>query len=207
MTEEIKEKKTKKQNKNKSDAGVAVKLINYITTVIVVLLVALAIFLVGFRIIGFDTYVVLSGSMEPVHKTGALIYARDADTSTLETGDVITFQSPGSSTIVTHRIIDITDDGTGRYFQTKGDANAEPDAQLVPESNVIGKVAFSVPYLGYLANYIQNPPGLYFAAAAGVILVLLMFISDMLMEDDEKTMKKKSKNKKKKKGESKNEEK
>ena len=75
-------------------------------------------------------------------------------------------------------------------FQTKGDANEAPDANLVPYENVIGRALFDIPYLGYVANYIQNPPGLYFAAGVGVILILLVFMSDMLIEEDKKAKKK-----------------
>lgn len=170
------------------------KVLNIISTVLVIIVVGLAVLLVGFRLIGFDTYVVLSGSMEPAHKTGALIYARNADPMELETGDVITFQSPGSSTIVTHRIVDIEGEGYDKQFITKGDANDDVDAKPVPASNVTGKVAFSIPYVGYIANYIQNPPGLYFAAGAGVILIVLMFLTDALIEEDDKIKKKKKKN-------------
>ncbi len=166
------------------------KILNHITTVLVVLIVILAIMLVGFRLIGFDTYVVLSGSMEPAHKTGSLIYARDTDPQTLEVGDVITFQLADSETIVTHRVIDITNGTAGKEFTTKGDANAEADSQPVPAGSVIGKVAFSIPYMGYVANYIQNPPGLYFAAGVGVILIVLMFLTDALIEEDKKAKKK-----------------
>ena len=189
-------KKSKKQNKGEGDA--IYKVINTITTVMVVLLVVFAALLVVPRFVGIDTYVVLSGSMEPVHKTGGLIYTtKNVDTDELEVGDVITFQM-SQTTIATHRIVDIKDEGGTRMFQTKGDANAAPDQNLVPEQNVIGKSLFSIPYLGYAANYIQQPPGLYYAAGAGVILVLLTFVSDMLIEDDSKSKKKKSKKKAKK---------
>jgi len=182
------------------------KILNHITTVLGVLIVILAIMLVGFRLIGFDTYVVLSGSMEPAHKTGSLIYARDTDPQTLEIGDVITFQLTGSETIVTHRVIDITEGTAGKEFTTKGDANAEADSQPVPASSVIGKVAFSIPYMGYVANYIQNPPGLYFAAGVGVILIVLMFLTDALIEEDKKARKKAKKiNQENEKGEQANE--
>ena len=172
------------------------KILNFITTVLVVLIVALAVLLVGFRFIGFDTYVVLSGSMEPAHKTGALIYVRDADPLTIETGDVITFESGNSETLITHRVIAIEGEGYDRQFTTKGDANAEADSQPVPASNVKGKVIFSIPYMGYVANYIQNPPELYFAAAAGVILIILMFMTDALIAEDKKAAKKSKSEKK-----------
>ena len=174
------------------------KVLNAISTVLVVIVVALAVLLVGFRFIGFDTYVVLSGSMEPAHKTGSLIYVRDVDPMEVEIDDVITFKSGTSETMVTHRVISIEGEGYDKQFITKGDANTEADSQPVPLTNVMGKVAFSIPGLGYVANYIQNPPGLYFAAAAGVILIVLMFLTDALIEDEKKTKKKGNKNKKSK---------
>ena len=190
----------KKQKKKDGDA--IYKVINTITTVLVTLLVIFAALLVVPRFIGIDTYVVLSGSMEPVHKTGGLIYTtKNVDTDELVVGDVITFKM-SEKTIATHRIIDITEENGTKMFQTKGDANPNPDQNPVPEQNVIGKSLFSIPYLGYAANYIQQPPGLYYAAGFGVILVLLTFVSDMLIEDDSKSKKKKKKKNKKAKGES-----
>lgn len=166
------------------------RVLNIISTVLIVIVIALAVLLVGVRFVGFDTYVVLSGSMEPVHKTGALIYVRDVDPLEVEEGDVITFESGTSETLVTHRVIEINGEGSDKQFTTKGDANAEADSQPVPTSKVKGKVLFSIPYLGYVANYIQNPPGLYFAAGAGVILIVLMFLTDALVEDERKRTKK-----------------
>ena len=52
--------------------------------------------------------------------------------------------------------------------------------------NVIGKPVFSVPYLGYFANFVQNPPGLYFAIGFAVVLVLLVFLPDLLDDSDKK---------------------
>lgn len=174
------------------------KVLNAISTVLVVIVVALAVLLVGFRFIGFDTYVVLSGSMEPAHKTGSLIYVRDVEPMEVEVGDVITFKSGTSETMVTHRVIGIEGEGYDKQFITKGDANTEADSQPVPLTNVMGKVAFSIPGLGYVANYIQNPPGLYFAAAGGVILIILMFLTDSLIEEDKKAKKRRAKNESKK---------
>ena len=174
------------------------KVLNATSTILVVIVVALAVLLVGFRLIGFDTYVVLSGSMEPAHKTGSLIYVRDVDPMEVEIDDVITFKSGTSETMVTHRVISIEGEGYDKQFITKGDANTEVDSQPVPVSNVTGKVAFSIPLLGYVANYIQNPPGLYFAAAGGVILIILMFLTDSLIEEDKKAKKRRAKHESKK---------
>ena len=69
----------------------------------------------------------------------------------------------------------------------KGDANDVEDGTLVHYKNVIGKPVFSIPKLGYLASYIQQPPGLYMAISVSALFLALMFIPDLLKEDEEET--------------------
>ena len=204
MTDNVNMTEKKKKKKTESNSNGLYKAINIVTTAIVILLVAFALLLAVPRFIGMDTYVVVSGSMEPVHKTGSLIYTtKNVDPAEIEVGDVITFQM-SATTRATHRVVAVVEENGVPMFQTKGDANDAPDANLVPYEDVIGRALFSIPGMGYVANYIQNPPGLYFAAAFGVILIILVFISDMLIEDDSKT-KKKKKSRKTKKGEAEDE--
>lgn len=159
---------------------------NIATTVIVILVVILALLLVGVRVIGLQVFTVLSGSMEPAYHTGSLIYVKDVDPFELEDGDVITFML-NEDTVATHRIVgvvpDENDPNTIR-FRTKGDANSFEDGQLVHYKNVIGTPVFTVPGLGYVANYIQHPPGLYFAFAAAAVILLLAFLPDLFDEKD-----------------------
>ena len=82
-------------------------------------------------------------------------------------------------------------------FRTKGDANEAEDGGLVHYKNVLGEPVFTIPYLGYVANYIQNPPGLYISLAAGAVILMLVFIPDLF--DDGKGKKKRKKKKKKRK--------
>lgn len=157
------------------------KILKIISTVLVSLVAALAILLVGVRLFGLQVYVVLSPSMEPVYQTGSIIYVRNVDTAKLEKGDVITFKLSESIT-ATHRIEEvIVDEDTGaRSFWTKGDANKERDKAPVSQDRVIGSPLFSIPYLGYLANYIQTPPGIYVAISAAAVLLLIVILSDFL---------------------------
>ena len=39
---------------------------------------------------------------------------------------------------------------------------------------------FTIPGLGYVANYIQHPPGTYVAISAAAVLLLLVFLPDIL---------------------------
>ena len=164
---------------------------NALTTLLVTVVVLLAIALVGVRLVGLQPYMVLSGSMEPTYHVGSLVYVKKVDYKQLQVGDPITYMI-SQDTVVTHRIIEVLvdeeDPNTLRYF-TKGDANDAPDGTSVHYKNIIGKPVFSLPYLGYVSNYIQHPPGMYLAIAAGAILMLLVFLPDLFEEDGDKKKK------------------
>lgn len=161
---------------------------NFITGVLVGIVVFLSIALVGVRLAGLKPYVVLSGSMEPSYPVGSLIYVKSVDYKELKVGDPITYML-SQDVVVTHRIIEVLadeeDPDTLRYF-TQGDANAVADGTSVHYKNIIGKPVFSIPYLGYVSNYIQNPPGKYAAICGGAILILLVFLPDIFSEESKK---------------------
>ena len=164
------------------------KVWNVITTLLVVVVVILALLLVGVRLIGFQVYTVLSGSMEPAYHTGSLIYVKEVDYREIQPGDPITFMLD-ENTVATHRVVRVVpdeDDPTVLRYATKGDANENEDGRLVHYKNVLGVPKFSIPYLGYVANYIQNPPGKYVAISGGAILLLLVFLPDLFSGEDDK---------------------
>ena len=129
-----------------------------ITTILVALVVVLAVLLVGVRVVGMQVFTVLSGSMEPTYHTGSLIYVKKVDPFQLQSGDVITFLLD-EETVATHRIVEVVpdeEDPSVVRFQTKGDANDAIDGGLVHYKNVIGSPVFTIPKLGYVANYIKH---------------------------------------------------
>ncbi len=175
---------------SKKKKSVGARITGAISTILVVIVVVIALLLVGVRLIGFKPFTVLSGSMEPTYHTGSLIYVKSVDPMTIEAGTPITFMLD-KDTIATHRVVGVVpdeEDPTVVRFRTKGDANENEDGTLVHCKNVIGVPKFSIPYLGYLANYIQNPPGKYIAIAVIVVILLLAFVPDLF--DDSKKGKK-----------------
>ena len=163
------------------------KIWNVISTILVALVVLLALLLVGARVVGLQVFTVLSGSMEPTYHTGSLIYVKKVDPYTIEEGQPITFML-NENTIATHRVVGIVpdeEDPTVIRFRTKGDANDAEDGGLVHYKNVIGTPVFSIPYMGYVADYIQHPPGMYVAISAGAVLLLLVFIPDIFADSGE----------------------
>ena len=164
------------------------KIWNIFTTVLTVIAILLAVALVGIRLFGFQVFSVLSGSMEPLYHVGSLIYVKEVDYHELKSGDVITYMLD-EDLVATHRIVDVCpdqDDPSVLRYQTKGDANEAADGTLVHYKNVIGTPVFTIPYLGYVADFIQKPPGTYAAIAIGAVLLALMFLPDLFREEEPK---------------------
>ena len=169
-----------------NNLGTFNRILNVFTSILVALCVLIAVLLVGVRLVGYQVYTVLSGSMEPTYHTGSLIYVKSVDYRDIQSGDVITFMMD-EDTVATHRVVQVIpdeEDPAVLRYQTKGDANDAIDGSLVHYKNVIGCPVFTIPYMGYVANYIQNPPGTYIAISAGAILLLLVFLPDLFQEDE-----------------------
>ena len=123
----------------------------------------------------FNAYVVLSGSMLPTIKIKDVVVTKKIPEEELEVGDIITFISPDQrfgGISVTHRIIDkIYDESDGIYkYRTQGDNNNIADSVPVPNSNILGKVIFKIPRLGYIQDILSSKGGL-------IILVLIPCLS------------------------------
>ena len=164
------------------------------SSVLVGVVVIFAVLLIGVRLFGIQVYSVISGSMEPEYPVGALIYVKEVKPSEVEVGDVITFVL-SNETPATHRVIAI--DKEAQLFYTQGDANYQINDETgekvymedppVHFNNLIGKPVFKIPVLGYIAYYIQHPPGLYIAIAAGAILLILVFLPDLFKKEKKET--------------------
>lgn len=182
-------------------AKIIKKTVNFITLLVVIAVVIFAFLIVGIRAFGVDLYIILSGSMEPDYHTGGLIYVVDVDPADLKVGDDITFKL-SNGTPATHRIIEIVphpDDPNPEnprlpmQYRTQGIANENPDANLVDPKSIIGKPIFSLPYLGYIVDFIQKPTGIYTCAGAAIALIILMLLPDIIFPEEEPKKKKKKK--------------
>lgn len=94
-----------------------------------------------FTIKGYQVLRVLTSSMEPVIPKNTCIIIKEAQTDTLEVGDIITFISEDPNIqgyYNTHRIYEIRRENGQRLFITKGDAIAEADEYPVHEDMVVG---------------------------------------------------------------------
>ena len=115
--------------------------------------ILLILFVVAF-IAGFlpvKPVAVMSYSMVPTFSRGAVVISTKTsqkDLCKLKVGDILHYKSENGEVI--HRIVEIQKDKDGKLlFKTKGDNNNAPDANLVEEEQVIGKVSIYIPYIGY----------------------------------------------------------
>ena len=110
----------------------------------------------------YQIKMVESGSMEPTIKVGSVVVVKPADA--YHAGDIITYEGGfraenGTPIPVTHRIVEERVEGGSTVYITKGDANDDPDNRAVRRRQIIGKVLFDVPYMGYIVAAARQPYG------------------------------------------------
>lgn len=129
------------------------------TAVTVVALLLAAIMLVP-AALGYQRYVIVSGSMTGTYDRGSIVYDKTVPTSSLRVGDAITYAPPAGATpydLVTHRIASIRTIRGQRVLQTKGDAVDHVDPWRFTLSNPRqARVAFSIPYAGYVISALAD---------------------------------------------------
>lgn len=129
-------------------------------------------------LVGAETsMVVQSNSMTPTMQSGDLILTKHADPATIDTGDIITFESqrPGESGYITHRVTDIRSHDGQYQFETQGDANDRPDPNPVPGAAIVGDVWVVIPYVGHLIAFASSDLGI-------ITFVILPFSGLVIVE-------------------------
>ncbi len=144
------------------------KVLHIFSIALQILVILLAGLLLSFRLLGWEQYTVLTGSMEPGLPVGSLLVVRPVEKEDISVGDVITFYSSGGQDVVTHRVLDVTED----HIITKGDANNVRDPSPVPFNRVKGKLVFSIPLLGFISLLLEK---------VGVLPVLLIIFGLILL--------------------------
>lgn len=138
------------------------------------------------KLLGYEMYTVISGSMEPEIPVGSLVCIKNSVPEEAQSGDIVAFYGgKDSAAIITHRVVE-NHVVVGELI-TKGDANETNDMNPVDYDNFIGTVELSIPGLGLAAQMITSFEGKM--AAAGVLgLALILYSISTLL--DGKTRKK-----------------
>lgn len=127
------------------------------------------------KVAGYCPMIVLTDSMYPLIQSGDLIICQTIDAEAVEASDVIAFFDPAGSgtSIVTHRVVEVIEEGNTISFRTKGDANNAEDSALVPADNLVGIYKSRIPSAGNIAMFMQTTQGLIICVIVPIIALVL----------------------------------
>ena len=117
--------------------------------------------------------IVLTDSMHPDIKSGDIIICKEIDAEDIEVGDVISFYDPdgNGTSVVTHKVIEIIEDGDKLAFRTKGTNNNTEDKLPVPADKVIAEyTGIRIPVAGNVAIFMQSTAGLIICVIVPIVL-------------------------------------
>lgn len=153
------------------------KFIKFIADLLIIALLLLVCAISIPKFLKIQPLTVLSGSMEPAYHVGSLVYVRETKADQIQVGDTITFHL-NEDTMVTHRVV--SKDEESQSFKTKGDANNVEDSSAVAYEQVVGKVIFNIPYLGYAASFLSTKTGFITLVSVIILALIISFIPDVV---------------------------
>ena len=119
--------------------------------------------------------IVLTDSMYPVIQSGDLIICSTAQPEEIEAGDVIAFFDPAGNgtTIVTHRVLEVTELDGRTAWRTKGDNNNTEDRLLVTGEKLVAVYEGTrLAGFGNVALFMQTTPGLIVCVVCPILLLV-----------------------------------
>ena len=148
--------------------------------------------LVAPALLGWQRYVIVSGSMTGTYDRGSLVFDEVVPVDTLKVGDVITYKPPAGSRpegLVTHRIATITSDKLGhRVFRTKGDANASADPWTFSLPNrEQARVRAGLPYAGFVLAALSRRDLRMLVVGVPAAFIALMTIAGLFKDTDRRS--------------------
>jgi signal peptidase len=125
------------------------------------------------RLTGSVPLTVLTSSMEPGMPPGTLAVVRPVDPDDIGVGDIVTYQIrvdvPG---VISHRVVGITVGADGRrLFTFKGDNNTAVDPDRVVPAQIMGRVWYSIPGLGFVNTTVAGNAKTWIVPTLGIALI------------------------------------
>ncbi len=121
----------------------------------VVLIVSFGLFVAG--VFKYRPVAILTYSMEPIFTRGDAVIVEKLnkeEKNKLKKGDIIQYQV--DKTVVVHRIIKVKKEDNKTVYILKGDNNNAKDPKPVYMEQIMGKVLFSIPKVGYPSVWLSE---------------------------------------------------
>ena len=154
---------------------------NKISNIIIIILSVVIVSYIGLLVFGYRVYAVKTASMHPDIKQGSIAIAKKLNANEvfdeLNIGSDIVFKTSSGNTL-THRVI-MLDEENDR-LQTQGIREGSTKDAEISSSNVLGKVSFSIPLIGYLVMLIQSTYFIILAICGIAIYVIVSLLIKQL---------------------------
>ncbi len=147
-------------------------------TVILLAVLAVCLPLSVPKLLGYQVYDVVSGSMNPAIPVHSVVLVQPAAPEELQPGEIVAYRS--GSSVVIHRLVE--NHIVEGELVTKGDANAEPDPLKVEYAGVLGTVTAHIPFIGIYAGALNTLPGKLYAFGFIVAAAMLYLLAHELSE-------------------------
>ena len=147
------------------------RVLRNILVIAVVLIGGFVLFLLASGAKGFA---VTSDSMAPRFSRGDVVFVRRVSFDDLATGDIVSAEFPDKDGVFTHRIVGI--DAEKRQIRTRGDHTLSEDPLPTDEAHIIGRLWFTLPYVGFLAIGLQNRILIYILLGVAITLILVRIV-------------------------------
>ncbi len=108
-------------------------------------------------LLGYQPFVVRSGSMVPTYHVGDVVLVEQVRADELRPGEVASLRYyPEYGESLTHRIRSVRDVDGGVQVETRGDANDSSEVWTVAPDEMVGRVVASVPAIGAPATLVRT---------------------------------------------------
>lgn len=176
------------QNKNAGGDGRIKKVWNVVVSGFLLIAFILIVAFTVPKLIGFEPYVVTSGSMEPKYPVGSLIYVESVEPEEISVGDAITFYMEGTKIVATHQVYKI--DKQNEQFRTQGINNRDSEGNILQDAfpvsydSFIGRPVLCIPQLGNVNRFCTTAPGYYLLIIFAVLMSGISFAVDRIPADE-----------------------
>ncbi len=133
---------------------------------------------------GYRIFIVATGSMEPEYLVSDVLLAKEINPAEINVGDDVVYKGKEGTfkdRVVTHRVIEKSQENGTYKFITKGIANIEQDPQITG-SQIYGRVLGKVKTLSYIGKVIQNIYIFYFFIFIPIALIIYRQIKNLVYD-------------------------
>lgn len=118
--------------------------------------------------LGYKSFVIVSGSMEPTIMTGDAILVKEVPQEEIKKNDIISFSQ--GDTVVTHRVYEIVEENGIKKYRTKGDNNNTVDKEKITYEQIEGKYQLKINQFGVITEILKSKITLI------ILILIIVFV-------------------------------